>query len=140
CSKQNRLCHQWSCKGRMKIIDTQGHEVLTLGSLHFHEVDFAVTGNINDADWNSTFMKLLAGGVGAGFNLTGIIPPPVFCPLVIIYNKTGYTMTIKHVNLSSASLHRIWVKSLGDQAVADGGSATLLYDYNDSVWRIVALV
>jgi hypothetical protein len=129
----------------MKITDTRGRKVDPLGLLQFDELQYSVVGSINDADWPSTFVKLTAGGgLSGGFDLTGITPPGAYfppnfySPLLIVANRTGYTMTVKNASASSATGHRINISDGADHTVTNGRTAIFLYDQVNLEWRWIA--
>jgi hypothetical protein len=95
----------------------------------------------NDVAWHDygTVVPTLTGATG--WNLTGIQAPVDNRPPLFILNNTGQNMTIKHNSGGSLAPNKILHGSLalgGDLIVSDGGSATLIYDRINNVWKVVA--
>jgi hypothetical protein len=94
----------------------------------------------NDMAWQDygTVVPTLTGATG--WNLTGIQAPVDNRPPLLILNGTGQNMTIKHNSGGSLPANKILHGSLAggsDLIINDGGTATLVYDRINNVWKVI---
>jgi hypothetical protein len=60
--------------------------------------------------------------------------------IIMLFASPTSTIILKHANTGSLSGNRIITVNSGDLTIPGGGSVTLMYDVDGSVWRIVAVV
>jgi hypothetical protein len=100
-----------------------------------------VTGSNNNLAWSDkqTVAPTLTGA--SAWSITGIVAPSFARDPLYIINNTGQNMTLKHASGSSTAANRIYHGSVAggsDIIIADGGTATLLYDSTVSGWRVIS--
>ena len=122
------------------IIDYRFNEAQrNLRLINLAPVPLAVTlsnGDNNSVDpVDATFLRVT--GPSAAFAITGFATNggQPFGRMLIVYNTTSQTMTIKHENTGSTALDRIDTLTGGDVAIAGPCIATFIYDHLGSTDR-----
>jgi hypothetical protein len=105
-------------------------KVVTKDSISTSQNDYAI---LTSAD--ETIAELRAS---AALNITGIVAPSA-AKVLILYNRSAYTITLKDASASSAAANRILGIS-GDFALVAGAFVPLFYDTVQSRWIVSTVV
>ncbi len=117
--------------GPNTTLDINGDMALRSGNF------VAMVGNNNNINIGARSFVTINGPAGA-FTITGI-SGGVDGKMVILYNNTGFNMTIADASPLSAAPNRILTMSGANQTTVGTGNVTLIYDATALMWVMTAM-
>lgn len=123
--------YTWFTKLRDSII-----AVRTLGSVSPDVYSPAVlTASVNDYAIPSTALTVRLGA-NAAWNITGIVAPPTGPYHFMMWNRSGFAITLKNQNVGSAAANRFWCVGGVDYVLGLGGGVECWYDVASTLWAV----
>lgn len=111
-------------------LDVSGDVAMRTGALS------AANGSNNDLSIGKTATFRISGPTAA-FSITGI-SGGYDGRMIILYNSTDFVLTLKHDDVLSTDINRIYCSSNTSIDINKKGCATLLYSSADSRWIVVS--